>query len=74
MDSTLFPSNKERHNAATGYLLADLRGNDKRLWTVAIAADGNTLVGDRSDGKVIFWDIRPKTEPVATRGDADTGE
>jgi WD40 repeat protein len=53
------------NDVATGHLRTELLGHKKRVWSFDFAPDGNTLVSGGSDGMVIFWDIRKKTNRVA---------
>ena len=59
------PGDVKLWDAASGSLLATLEGHDSNVWSIAISADGNTVIASAYNGKVIVWNVAEK-KAVAT--------
>ena len=54
------PGDVKIWDATSGNLVASFEGHSSNVWSVAISADGKTLVTSGYDGKVIVFDVESK--------------
>jgi COMPASS component SWD3 len=54
------PGDVKLWDPKTGALVASLEGQPTNVWSVALSADGKTLLTSGYDGKVIAWNVAEK--------------
>ena len=54
------PGDVKIWDATSGNLVASFEGHSSNVWSVAISADGKTLITSGYDGKVIVFDVESK--------------
>ncbi|MAV37061.1 MAG: hypothetical protein CMJ59_16570 [Planctomycetaceae bacterium] len=59
------PGDVKIWEATSGKLVASFEGHSSNVWSVAISADGKTLITSGYDGKVIVFDVESQ-KPTAT--------